>query len=131
LEQHHDELKNAGLEVIPIGLGEPKHAERYCSKLAPSYNCLSSDSNDPYFIYGLQRGGFEAVFNRDLLVASAKALFAGHMNGRTTGDVGMMPGTFLVDCKGIIRYTYYSQHAGDHPDFSVLLETAGSIRSEI
>ena len=35
LEQHRAELEAAGLQLVALALGEPKHAERYCGKLAP------------------------------------------------------------------------------------------------
>jgi hypothetical protein len=115
------------LQVIAVGLGEPKHAERYCGKLAPGLPCLTSTANDPYYAYGIQRGGIKQIFNPNLYKASMQAALAGHTQGQATGDVGMMPGTFVVDRDGIIRYAYYSVHAGDHPAFSTVIKAVQSL----
>jgi hypothetical protein len=40
----------------------------------------------------------------------------------------MLPGTFIVDKHGIIQYTYYSKHAGDHPDIADLIAVANPLR---
>ncbi len=44
------------------------------------------------------------------------------MQGRPTGDVRMLPGTFIVDRNGLIQFTYYSVHAGDTPRIERLLK---------
>jgi peroxiredoxin len=106
----------AGLKVVAIGLGEPKHARRYCGKLAPSINCYANEKPDLNFVYGLQRASLrELALSPSALKAGRRAYTAGFRQGQSTGDTMMKPGTFIVDTEGIIRYTYYSKNAGDHP----------------
>ena len=63
-----------------------------------------------------------------MMKASVRAFTAGHRQGQATGDVKMLPGTFLVDRAGIVQYVYYSQHAGDHPDIKELVQAGQSLR---
>ncbi len=116
-------------QIINIGLGEPKHAERYCGKLAPSYPCFAATSNKPYYLWGLQHGTAGDYLSNagKLLTASVKALAACHVQGENTGDPQMLPGTFIVDAAGIIRYTYYSKIAGDDPTIEALVAAMKAI----
>lgn len=126
MERHHAELQKAGLQLLAVGLGEAKHAERYCGKLAPSLTCFASTTNDPYYAWGLYQGSREqlAEHGMDIMKASFKALLNGQIQGGATGDTHMLPGTFIVDRDGIIRYAYYGQYAGDDPAFDVLFDQA-------
>jgi peroxiredoxin len=111
-----------GLPVVAIALGQPKHAQRYCGQLAPSIDCYcDGEETAVYTAYGLEQGGTTSILNPGLLKASVRAMSAGYKQGKATGDVRMLPGTFIVDGDGRIQYAYYSEHAGDHPDLDRLL----------
>lgn len=124
LEQHRDQLTAAGFQLLALGLGEPKHAERYCGKLAPHLTCFADTSNDGYYAWGLRQGTMSelAANGFNVLKASAKAMLKGHTQGSATGDAHMLPGTFIIDRGGIIRYAYYSKYAGDDPTIDELLK---------
>lgn len=132
LEDHKDELRAAGLQLVTLALGEPKHAERYCGKLAPDLECLADDKNDGYYAWGLRQGANGEMFKHslDILKASAKAAASGHMQGAATGDQRMLPGTFIIDRDGIVRYAYYSAYAGDDPAIDVLVSEAQQMRAQ-
>lgn len=68
--------------------------------------------------YGLQQGGAKEFMSFDVLKAGFRAFSQGHTIGKPEGDVRMLPGNFLVDTAGIVRFVHYSDHAGDHPAWS-------------
>ena len=107
--------------MIAVGLGEPKHALSICGRLAPNLNCLVDSEKTAYTQYGLGQGSFLQLFGPGVLAAGARAAAQGHMQGQTTGDSKMLPGTFIVSQAGVIQYAYYSEHAGDHPEVEKLL----------
>lgn len=117
------------MQLIALGLGKPEHAERYCGKLAPSHLCFADTTNDSYYAWGLRQGSIvEGVANGiNLLRASVVAARNGHSQGKSTGDIQMMPGTFIVDTNGVIRYTYYSKYAGDDPEIAELVAAAQAL----
>jgi peroxiredoxin len=127
LEQHKDKLTSAKLQVIGVAMGRPKHAERYCGKLAPSVTCLTDETTLPYQIYGLQQGKLNELISAAVVFASVRALARGSTQGETIGDAKMLPGTFIVDKHGIIQYAYYSKHAGDHPNIADLIAAANTL----
>lgn len=122
-----DELKNAGLQVVTVGMGEPKHAERYCGKIAPNVQCLADESHEAYYTYGLAPGGLKELASLSVLKAGRRAYKTGARQGETIGNAKMLPGTFIVDRAGKLQYTYYSAHAGDHPNIADLIKVATGV----
>ena len=55
------------------------------------------------------------------LKAGARAASRGHTQGKSTGDVARMTGSFIVDEDGVVRYAYYGENAGDHVDIDTML----------
>ena len=122
LESHKDDIEKAGLKAVAVAIGQPKHARRYCGKLAPSLDCYTNQETDVYQTYGLRQGGLGQLLSFGVMKAGMRANVAGFRQGKATGDVKMLPGTFIVDTEGIIQYAYYSRHVGDHPPISNLLQ---------
>jgi peroxiredoxin len=116
-------------QVVTVGMAEPKHAERYCGKLAPSVTCLADESHQAYAVYGLGKASTASLLSPGMLRAAVGAYRGGHRQGSDTagGDVMMLPGTFVVDRAGIVRYAYYSVHAGDHPEVAELISALRQI----
>lgn len=115
---------------VNIGIGEVKHARHYCGKLAPAQECLTEDgATTVYGLYGLRDGTIGELLNLNVLVGAMRAVSQGHVGGAATGDPRMMPGTFIVDGHGVIRYAYYSKDAADHPPLEAILTAAQAIRS--
>ncbi len=128
--QHQQDLENAGLQILAVGLGEPKHAVRYCEKLVPGVECLTREETEVHRAYGIERMGLKDIGSGlDLLKAGSRAAAAGHKQGQATGDTAMKPATFIVDGDGIIRYKHYSTHPGDHPAIEALIAAVAIIQA--
>lgn len=109
------------MQIVAIGLGQTKHAERYCGKLAPSLTCLSNEEPDLNRAYGLTRASLLQLLGPAGLANGARAMAKGFRQGKSTGDELMLPGTFVIDKGGVVQYAYYSANAGDHPDITAVL----------
>ncbi len=120
------------MQLIALGLGKPEHAERYCGALAPSHTCFTDTTNDSYYAWGLRQRTFgETLANSvNIVRVSVRAAAAGHRQGAPTGDVQMMPGAFIVDTQGVIRYAYYGQYAGDDPDIAELVAVGQALHTK-
>lgn len=115
MEQHKQEIENANLNVVAIGLGQPKHARRFCGKLAPSLTCLTVEEPDLYKTYGIGRGSLTSiVLNPSALKAGVRAAASGFRQGKATGDQSRLSASFLIDTDGKIIANYYGKNAGDH-----------------
>jgi peroxiredoxin len=128
LEQHKAELTAAGVTLTAVGLGEPKHAQRYCGQLAPSVMCLVNATKEAYKAFGLARGSLMQLMGPQIFINGAKASAQGFAQGETTGDALMIGGTFVIDQAGIIRFAHYDADASDHPEFSEILRAVKALQ---
>ncbi len=124
LERHQTELQAAGLRLAAVGIGEPKHAQRYCGTLAPSVTCLTNKTLEAYKAFGLKQGSVGQLMGPAVLAAGARAASHGHTQGETTGNAFMLGGVFVIDQGGVIRFADYDEYAGDHPVFAHILAAA-------
>ena len=123
LERQHTEIEKAGLRLAAIGLGQPKHAARYCPQYAPSLTCLCHPTADVHERYGLKKGTLAHLWDKRLAVNVNRARKAGLVQGFDTGPADQLSGTFIVDRSSLIRYAYISDIAGDNPNVSEMLLT--------
>ncbi len=128
LERHKHEIESAGLRSVAVGLGQPKHALRYCPSLAPSATCVVGHGTEAHIAYGLKRGGLLQLAGPQVIASGVRATSKGIVQGATTGDPTMLSGTFVVDQDGVIQYAFYSANAGDHPDLGEVLTVVESER---
>jgi hypothetical protein len=121
LERHHGDFEAAGLRLAAVGLGEPKHARHYCPQLAPSLTCLVGKGVEAHAAYGVQRGTWQQLVGPAVIAAGLRATASGAWQGAATGDGRMLSATFVVDEQGVIRFAFYGEHPGDHPDLDRVL----------
>lgn len=74
--------------------------------------------------FGLQQGGLGQLMSPAVMAGAAKVLTQGHVGGIPTGDTKMMPGTFIIDTKGIVQYTFYPKHIAEHAPLEDILQLA-------
>ena len=121
MELHHAEIEAAGLRILAVGLGEPKHARHFGGRLAPNVECLTNEKPTLYEAFGIERANVLRLMAPDAIMAGARAASRGHTQGESTGETTRLPGTFIVDAQGMVRYAHYGKHAGDQPDLEELL----------
>lgn len=117
----------AELKVIAVAMGQPKHNQQFCGRLAPSLTCLTHETTEPYAAYGLSQAKFGQLASLKVAANGARAAMQGHQGSIVYGDVKMMPGTFLVDAHGMIAWTYYSRDVSDHPSNETIIEAAKAL----
>lgn len=98
-----------------------------CGRKAPSILCLTHKNTKFHRQYGLEQATVGQMLSPKMYTSAVRAIVRGNMQGESTGNTRMMPGTFIVDKMGIIQYAYYSQHMGDHPNIDTLIRVGESI----
>lgn len=127
LARHREEIEQAGLNIVTIGLGESEHAKTYCGSLLPDALCLASEDSSVYKTYGFSHIKLGNILSFTAIQNTVRAVTSGQMQGQTTGDVRMIGGTFIIDQAGVVQYAYYSKTPGDHPSFERILEVGKKI----
>ncbi len=149
---HAEKLSEAGVTLVLVGLGTPKHAERFRARTGYTGELYVDPSSDghvktalqstqavAYHYMGLQRG-VTMVANPHTAKIGARLVEEGTMDwsdlvegadqdaeGKViewAGDPFQVGGTFVLGAGNTCDYVYRSQYAGDHPPMTELLAAA-------
>jgi peroxiredoxin len=115
-------FREHGAEVVLIGQGDVEHTRAFCREQDVPFPCLADPERKAYAAYGLSVGTPLQILGPRVWWRGARALLRGHSAGKPIGDVRQMPGLFLVDRAGIIRFIHRYRDIADNPPPEVLLE---------
>jgi peroxiredoxin len=115
------QFEENGVQVVLVGLGAPDRAESFKNRLSLSFPIICDPEKKLYQAYGLGKGSLAAMASPGFLLKGLKSLSRGYIPGVPRGDVMQMPGVFLIDTSGNIRYTHYSKDPSDNPSMQTLL----------
>jgi hypothetical protein len=99
----------------------------FAAERAPGLRALSDPDGAAYRAWGLKRGNAAQLLGPAVWVETAKASLKGESIHKVAGDPFQMPGTFTVSTDGIVRYAYYSLHAGDYPTERAMLRAVDAL----
>ncbi|UCD35587.1 MAG: redoxin domain-containing protein [Nitrospiraceae bacterium] len=115
------EFEEAGLQIILVGMGRPEQSEEFRKRFAPSLTLICDPDKSLYQAFNLGRGSLYGMASPSVLIRGLRAMSRGNVPGMPQGDVMQMPGVFMIDTDGTIRYSYYAKDASDHPSVEELL----------
>lgn len=121
LHRFKTKFESGGFQVVLVGLGNPDDAEAFKKKFSLSFPIICDSETNLYQKYGLQKGSVSGFMSPSLWLKGLKTLAKGHMPGISRDNVMQMPGVFLIDTSGHIRYAYYSKDPSDNPSVASLL----------
>jgi peroxiredoxin len=107
--------------VLLIGLGSEKQAEKFRKEFSLSFPIVCDPQKELYRLYDLKGGMVSDVASPAILLKGLRTISLGYRPGIPQGDVMQLPGVFLIDTDGNIRYSYFSKNASDHPSVETLL----------
>jgi len=111
--------------------GDPQQTQALCDRFQVPFPCLADPQRHGFKAFGLKRGSWwDVALNPAVLVRGAEAARKGHHIERAIGDVMQLPGTFIIDRAGVVRYARYARHSGDHPKTNELLAALRSMQAE-
>ena len=121
LHQSKNQFEDNGFQVVLVGLGTCDRAEAFKRQFSLSFPIICDPEKKLYQIYGLGRGSVVRMASPAFLLKGLRALSRGHMPGVPRDDIMQMPGVFLIDTSGNIRYAHYSKDPSDNPSIEILL----------
>jgi hypothetical protein len=74
-----------------------------------------------YKAFSLGRGSIASIASPGVLLRGMRTMAQGFSLGMPHGDVLQMPGVFMIDRQGYIRYSFYAKDVSDHPAIEDLL----------
>ncbi|UCF87346.1 MAG: redoxin domain-containing protein [Nitrospiraceae bacterium] len=116
-----EQFSLAGFNVVFVGLGTPEQAEQFIEEFSLAFPIICDPHKRLYRMFDLGRSSVANLASPVVLFRGLRALSQGYSPGVPRGDVLQLPGVFLIDTEGNIRYAYFSKDASDHPSVDTLL----------
>jgi peroxiredoxin len=123
-------FQRAGGVLLVVSMGTPEQTAEFRAALGTELTFLADARREAYRAYGLKRGRWWQVLGPGTWLPGIRA-FAKAGGGSAVGDVWQMPGAFVIDRRGIVRYAHYPRLQTDHPshdEIVAVLESLGEVR---
>jgi peroxiredoxin len=115
---------------VAVTQGSPQQAQSLCDRFQAPFPCLADPERASYKAFELKRGSLWEVIGPAAIVRGMEAARKGHHIEQAIGDVMQLPGTFIIDGDGIVRYARYARNAADHPRVAELVDALRSMNGE-
>ncbi|MBI4260103.1 MAG: AhpC/TSA family protein [Actinobacteria bacterium] len=116
LRDDREPFERAGARVVLVGIGTPERARAFCERRSIAFDCMTDPSRRAHRAYGLRRGtAWEVVGPGNWLPFARDSLRRETRQGRIREDPMQLPGTFVIDTSGVVRYAHRNRTASDNP----------------
>ena len=126
MRQREEDFKEAGAQVVLVGMGSPRQAEAFRERFQIRFPIICDTDRQLYRAYHLKRMGFFSLFSPSLALKGLSAMSQGHLMGIPEGDIHQLSGVFVIDASGRIRFRYHSKDPSDLPPMADLLSAVGA-----
>jgi peroxiredoxin len=128
LRDDRERFDAAGAEVVMVGQGSTEEAERFVQGRRLPFRCLVDQDRSAYRAYGLARGTPGQVYGPRVFLPFVKANVTGHPQlGLRGGSLHQMPGSFVVNRAGTLRFVHRNRTVADTPPNQALLDAVAAI----
>ena len=110
-----------GAKILLVGMGNVEQTQTFRKTYAPEFSMVCDPDRRLYRAYRLKRTGLFQLASPSLFVKGMKAIVSGHGMGSPQGDVFQLPGVFIIDTNGHVRFSHHSRDPADHPNPEELL----------
>ena len=95
-----------------VTMSDPAALHEFKEKWQLPFVCLADSKQEGYQAFQCPRGGVAAIIGPAMWWQAIKSLSRNGL-GRPQGDVMQLPGSFVIDRGGTIRFAHRSQHSAD------------------
>jgi peroxiredoxin len=123
-------FERAGTQVVLIGQGGPDDARRFVEAKNVPFPLYVDPTRAAFRAYGLTNGTVSQVFGPQCMIGMVRRATRpesrqGLLNG---GNLMQMPGTFVVDSRGVVRFAHRNETIADDPPVDELLAAIPDVR---
>jgi len=97
----------------------------FFERLDPDAVAIADPDAELYRAFGVERGGWSAMFGLRSWAAGIRATLEGNRIGRKIGDPWTLPLVVAIANRGIV-WEHRGRFAGDHPDVHAIGELVAS-----
>jgi peroxiredoxin len=121
LRQEKDRFKQLGARVVLVGLGTPEETAAFKTQFKVPFAMIADPEKKLFKAFHLKQASLGGLLSVGMAVKGLSAVARGHGIGIPKGDVRQLPGVFIIDTGGRIRFSHFARDPADHPKPEVLL----------
>ena len=128
MRHHKDAFEQLGAQVVLVGLGSVEETAAFKKRFDVPFVMIADPEKQLFGAFHLKRASAASLLSAGMVAKGLVAISKGHHMGIPQGDVRQLPGIFIIDTDGRIRFSHYAKGPADHPRPEVLLER---LRTEV
>lgn len=121
MRQQKEQFQKLGARVVLVGLGTPEETAAFKKQFHVPFPMIADPEKRLFKAFHLKQATPASLLSVGMAVKGLSALARGHGIGIPKGDVRQLPGVFIIDTDGRIRYRHYAKDPADHPSADDLL----------
>jgi peroxiredoxin len=121
MREAYPEIQAAGAEVVLVTMDDPARLHAFKEHWQLPFVCLADPKQEGYRAFQCPRGSWLAVAGPSMWWRAIKSLFR-HGAGLVRGDPLQLPGSFIIDRDGMLRFVHRSRHSADWASPDQLLD---------
>ena len=130
MRRNKDRFDALGAQVVLVGLGSVEETADFKAKFDIPFDMVADPEKILFKAFDLKQASTGKLLSVGMAVKGVSAMLRGHGIGVPRGDVRQLPGVFIIDAGGQIRYRYYAEGPADHPEPEALFDVLQSIRQD-
>jgi peroxiredoxin len=121
LRHKEDRFERLGARVVLVGLGTPEETAAFKEQFHVPFDMIADPQKRLFKAFHLKQTSLGGLLSVGMAVKGLSAMARGHSMGVPKGDVRQLPGVFIIDTGGRIRFSHFAKDPADHPDPDTLL----------
>jgi len=126
LRRHEESFSRIGARVVLVGLGTCEETAAFKDRFGVPFPMIADPQKRLFGEFNLGQTSLAGLLSPGLAIKGLAAMAKGEGMGMPKGDIRQLPGVFIIDRAGRVRFSHYARDPADHPDPSRLLEALRS-----
>jgi peroxiredoxin len=131
LRRQEEQFQQLGARIVLVGLGTVEETAAFKAQFHVPFPMIADPEKRLFKAFQLKQATPKALLSVGMAMKGLAALAKGHGIGIPKGDVRQLPGVFIIDRDGRIRFSHFAKDPADHPAADVLLTFLQSNRDRI
>ena len=111
-----------GARVVLVGLGSVAETAAFKKRFEVPFAMIADPEKRLFEAFRLKQASVGSLLSPKMIVKGVRSMARGHTLGRPRGDVRQLPGVFIIDAAGRIRFSHHAATPDDHPRPEALLD---------
>ena len=121
MRRFKDAFERLSTRVVLVGLGTVEETAAFKKRFDVPFDMIADPEKWLFEAFRLKRASAGSLLSAGMVFKGLKAMANGHGVGLPHGDVRQLPGVFIIDPEGRIRFSHHAKGPADHPSPEVLL----------